>query len=66
MSITSSKVVKRMRRHARIRAKVTGTAECPRLAVYRSNRFMYAQLINDESGFGDFRFTLLQCLVLQF
>lgn len=50
MSITSQKVVKRTRRHARIRAKVSGTESCPRLAVYRSNRFMYAQLINDEAG----------------
>ena len=50
MSITSQKVAKRTRRHARIRAKVSGTAACPRLAVFRSNRFIYAQLINDESG----------------
>lgn len=50
MSMTSQKVVKRVRRHARIRAKVKGTAECPRLAVYRSNRFVYAQLIDDESA----------------
>lgn len=49
MSITSQKVEKRARRHARIRAKVKGTAECPRLAIFRSNRFMYAQLINDEA-----------------
>ncbi len=50
MSNTSQKVEKRTRRHARIRAKVSGTATCPRLAVYRSNRFMYAQLINDDAG----------------
>ena len=50
MSITSQKVVKRIRRHARIRAKVKGTKDIPRLAVYRSNRFMYAQLINDDTG----------------
>lgn len=50
MSITSQKVVKRDRRHARIRAKVNGTETRPRLAVYRSNRFIYAQLINDETG----------------
>ncbi len=50
MSITSQKVAKRVRRHARIRAKVSGTAACPRLAVFRSNRFIYAQLIDDESG----------------
>ncbi len=49
MSITSQKVAKRTRRHARIRAKIKGTADCPRLAVFRSNRYMYAQLINDEA-----------------
>ncbi len=49
MSITSQKVANRTRRHARIRAKVQGTAACPRLAVFRSNRFMYAQLIDDEA-----------------
>ncbi len=50
MSITSHKVANRIRRHARIRAKIKGTAECPRLAIFRSNRFMYAQLINDDAG----------------
>lgn len=40
----------RARRHARIRARVTGTAAKPRLAVFRSNRYVYAQLINDEAG----------------
>jgi large subunit ribosomal protein L18 len=50
MSITSQKVAQRTRRHARIRAKVKGSATCPRLAVFRSNRFIYAQIIDDESG----------------
>ncbi len=50
MSTTSQKVIKRTRRHARIRSKISGTATCPRLAVYKSNRFIYAQLINDETG----------------
>lgn len=50
MSISSQKTAKRTRRHARIRAKVKGTAARPRLAVFRSNRFIYAQLINDETG----------------
>jgi large subunit ribosomal protein L18 len=40
----------RARRHNRIRARVSGTAVKPRLAVYRSNQFIYAQLINDETG----------------
>ena len=41
---------KRIRRHVRIRAKVQGTAECPRLCVFRSNKHIYAQLINDGNG----------------
>ncbi|MFA5165875.1 MAG: 50S ribosomal protein L18 [Candidatus Paceibacterota bacterium] len=41
---------KRIRRHVRIRAKVQGTAECPRLCVFRSNKHIYAQLINDQTG----------------
>lgn len=47
---TSEKTQKRIRRHARIRSKIKGTAECPRLAVFRSNRFLYAQLIDDAAG----------------
>ncbi len=50
MSTSSQKVHSRTRRHARIRAKIAGTAARPRLAVFRSNRFIYAQLIDDESG----------------
>lgn len=40
----------RKRRHARVRATIKGTAERPRLAVYRSNRFVSAQLIDDTVG----------------
>lgn len=40
----------RERRHARVRSIVKGTAERPRLAVYRSNRFVSAQLIDDVAG----------------
>jgi large subunit ribosomal protein L18 len=40
----------RTRRHNRIRAKVKGTTERPRLAVYKSNRYMEAQLIDDTKG----------------
>jgi large subunit ribosomal protein L18 len=40
----------RIRRHRRVRKKVIGTADRPRLAVYRSNRHIYAQLIDDLAG----------------
>ncbi len=40
----------RQRRHRRVRSKITGTAERPRLAVYRSNAGIYAQLIDDGAG----------------
>ena len=41
---------KRKRRHKRVRAKISGTAEIPRLCLFRSSRHIYAQLINDEEG----------------
>jgi large subunit ribosomal protein L18 len=40
----------RMRRHRRVRGKIAGTAERPRLVVFRSNRGISAQLVDDESG----------------
>lgn len=40
----------KIRRHARIRAKVSGTQNRPRLSVFRSNKYIYAQLIDDETG----------------
>ena len=42
-----SKNVSRIRRHDRVRAKISGTPECPRLCVYRSNKNIEAQLIDD-------------------
>jgi large subunit ribosomal protein L18 len=46
----TSKSALRERRHARVRARITGTAERPRLAVFKSNRFVSAQLIDDTVG----------------
>ena len=40
----------RKARHARVRRKVQGTASCPRLAVYRSGKHIYCQVIDDEEG----------------
>ena len=50
MAKTSLKARNRARIRRRIRAKVSGTAERPRLAVFRSNKYIYAQLINDAEG----------------
>ena len=41
---------KRLKRRRRVRAKITGTADRPRISVFRSNRGVFAQLIDDESG----------------
>ena len=40
----------RQKRHARVRNKVSGTSECPRLNVFRSNSQIFAQVIDDEKG----------------
>ncbi|MEX1209160.1 MAG: 50S ribosomal protein L18 [Acidimicrobiia bacterium] len=40
----------RRRRHYRVRRRIHGTATRPRLAVYRSNRYVYVQIIDDEAG----------------
>lgn len=40
----------RLKRHARVRAKISGTPECPRLCVYRSNKHISAQIIDDVNG----------------
>lgn len=50
MNKIQGKQEKRARRHRRIRAKVSGTAVRPRLSVYKSNRSIYGQLIDDERG----------------
>ena len=47
---TKNKKNTRQRRHARVRARVKGTHTRPRLAVYRSNRYIEAQIIDDSAG----------------
>ena len=42
--------MERERRHKRVRTKISGTTECPRLCVYRSNSNLYAQIIDDVKG----------------
>ena len=50
MKVAQKKRVDRVRRHRRVRKKVVGAAARPRLAVYRSNRHIYAQVIDDAAG----------------
>ena len=50
MNTSHTKATLRTQRHNRLRHKVTGTADRPRLAVYRSNKAVYAQLIDDVAG----------------
>ena len=46
----ADKNVARLKRHRRVRGKVSGTAQCPRLNVFRSTNNIYAQLIDDVQG----------------
>ena len=50
MVTKKDKNAQRLKRHARVRAKISGTTERPRLAVYRSNANIYAQIIDDVKG----------------
>ncbi len=50
MKSKNIKIEKRPRRHRKIRARLSGTAERPRLVVFRSNRYIYAQVINDDKS----------------
>jgi large subunit ribosomal protein L18 len=50
MSTARAKREARLRRHNRVRRRVVGTGERPRLAVFRSNRHIYAQIIDDTAG----------------
>lgn len=45
-----SKQTKRIKRHKRVRAKIQGTSNVPRFCVFRSNKYIYGQLIDDEKG----------------
>ena len=46
----ATRPAKRLKRRRRVRAKITGTAERPRISVFRSNRGVFVQLIDDDSG----------------
>jgi large subunit ribosomal protein L18 len=48
--VRTSTLHARARRHRRVRGKIAGTAERPRLVVFRSNRGIFAQLVDDERG----------------
>ena len=50
MVIKKDKAALRAKRHLRVRSKISGTAECPRLDVFRSNKNIYAQVIDDVKG----------------
>lgn len=50
MSKINIKIKNRIRRHKRIRANISGTKDVPRLSLYKSNKNIYAQLIDDEKG----------------
>ena len=48
--MTTSKINRRLRIKHRVRNKISGTAETPRMSVFRSNKQIYVQIINDETG----------------
>ena len=50
MILKMDKNADRKKRHQRVRSKISGTAECPRLCVYRSLNHIYAQIIDDVNG----------------
>ncbi|WP_139333486.1 MULTISPECIES: 50S ribosomal protein L18 [unclassified Mycobacterium] len=49
-SVSEARRISRVRRHARLRKKISGTGERPRLVVHRSARHIHVQLVNDENG----------------
>ncbi|MEK7578309.1 MAG: 50S ribosomal protein L18 [Patescibacteria group bacterium] len=50
MAKTKNRQLKRQKRHKRARAKIKGTEKRPRLSVFKSNKYIYTQLIDDENG----------------
>ena len=50
MDVSQKRRVSRLKRQARVRKKITGTAESPRLSVFRSAKHIYAQIIEDVTG----------------
>ena len=50
MVTKTNRKLERKRRHVRVRTKISGTPECPRLCVFRSNTNLYAQVIDDVNG----------------
>jgi large subunit ribosomal protein L18 len=50
MNKQNQKEVKRIRRHIRVRAKINGTSKRPRLSVFRSNKGIFLQIIDDSKG----------------
>lgn len=50
MSKTQERAVRRKRAHFRVRARVSGTGDRPRLSVYKSSKYIYAQVIDDLKG----------------
>ena len=50
MVTKTNRKAERIRRHIRVRRKISGTPECPRLCVYRSNSNIYAQIIDDVAA----------------
>lgn len=49
MYSTFNKNAQRKHRHQRVRSKISGTPTCPRVSIFRSNKFIYASLIDDEA-----------------
>ncbi len=49
-SVSATRRISRVRRHSRLRKKISGTSQRPRLVVHRSARHIHVQLVNDENG----------------